>query len=307
MNPRRIPPPHALGPLLGALALLLATAHLAHGAGVSRFEGRWEGAIVIKPAAQEGDMVVQFVPTPEGKLVGYLSLPIMEVQDRPLLDVTADGTRVSFVYKDDSGSSLVKATLSADGNRIEGDMEEKGKHYPVYLKRKPAPAAAQPLRNLSLDGRELREQFNRDAGEVRLLVMLSPTCHKCLSEARLTERYLMEQVADPRLRVYVVWGPMQKDETQDQARKAAENLEDSRALHYWVPSEQFVQSFSPPLHTDLPAWSVFFFFPRGARWTGPLPPIGDYMHKFWNNRLPEDREYDGLKMAQKVRELLAAR
>ncbi|HEX3554515.1 MAG TPA: hypothetical protein VIA62_14925 [Thermoanaerobaculia bacterium] len=293
--------------LLLALALGAGTAIHAQGAGVSRFEGRWEGAIVTVRAVQEGDIVLQLIANPDGKLVGLASLPIAHVEDHPLLEVKAQGSELSFVYRDDAGSSLVKATLSADGKRLDGDMEEAGKHYAIYFKRKPAPVLAHPVRNLSLDGHELREQFNRDADHVRLLVMLSPTCHKCLSEARLTQRYLMEQVDDPRLRLYVVWGPMQKDETEEAAQKAALDLEDSRVIHYWLPDEKLIQSFSKPMHLQPPAYSIFFLFPAHATWTGELPPLDDYMHKFWYGKLPADREYDGIKLARKVRDLLASK
>lgn len=291
--------------LLLALALLPGSARCSQGTDVSRFEGRWEGAVVTVRGVQEGDIVVQFTANPDGRLVGLATLPVARVVDHPLTDVVAKGSQVSFIYKDDTGTSLVKVTLSPDGNRLEGDMEEKGKHYDIYFKRKPAPVLSQPVRTLSPDGHELREQFNRDADRVRLLVMLSPTCPHCLSLARLTERYLMEQVADPRLRLYVVWGPMQKDETEEAAREAALHLEDSRVIHYWTPSDRLIQSFSQPMNLKSPAYYIFFFFPKNATWTGELPPIGEYMHRFWYGRLPAELELDGRKMEQKVREMLA--
>jgi hypothetical protein len=308
MRPKNLFPLLALTLLLSMLQFAPASAQVgAAVVDITRFEGRWEGGIVLAKGVSEGDLVLQFFANPDGKLVGLASLPILNIEDHPLAKVKVEGNQVSFIYEDETGSSRVKGTLSADGNRIEGEMQEKDKSMPIYLKRKAAPVLSQQLGVLSPDGRELREQFNRDAGHVRLLVMLSPTCHKCLAQARLTERYLMEQVDDPQLRLYVVWGPMQKDETEEQAEKATLNLDDSRVLHYWTPDQELVRAFSRPLNLTSPAWSIFFFFPADAQWTDELPPFSYYMHKNWNGKLPEDRDYDGEKLAQKVREMLAVR
>jgi hypothetical protein len=273
----------------------------------AKFVGLWQGAILFQKGAVEGDMVLELMANPEGKLLGLCALPIQGIEDHPVVDIKPQGSHLSFVYNDDTGSSLVNLSLSKDGKHLEGEMVEKEKRYPIVFKRttreEMAPSGA--LQILSRDAHELHQRFDKDAGKVRLLILLSPSCHTCMHMARMIQRYLMEEISDPRIAVYVVWGPMLEGDTPELARKAMAHLPDSRAVHFWTPSADLAEAFSRPLNTQPPAWDVIFFFAPGSVWTVPPKPV-DYAH-LWGKQLPLDHQFNGTELAGKVRKLLAAK
>ncbi len=273
----------------------------------ARFVGLWKGAIVFEKGSIEGDMVIELMTDSDGKLLGLCSLPVHGVEDHPLIDVKAHGSQVSFIYRDDKGSSLVTVSLSPDGQHLNGSMQEKDKTYPLFLKRTSREELAPQgtLQVLSADNRELRQRFDQDAGKVRLIVLLSPTCGNCMRMARMIQRYLLEEVKDPRLAMYVVWGPMQESDNPEVAKKMLVHVTDSRAVHFWTPSTDLAKQFSQPLNTELAAWDVIFFFGPQARWTDPPKPA-DYAHQ-WGTKLPSDHLFNGEKLAAQARKLLPAR
>src|SRR6185295_9932742 len=247
-------------PLCLLALLLLASAAVADDG--ARFVGLWKGAIIFEKGAIEGDMVAEFIANPGGKLVGLCSLPVHGVTDKPLVDVKWNGNNLSFVYKDDTGTSMVTVALSADGKRLSGNMQEKDKSYPIYLKKASEEelTAKGPLEVLSADNRELGQRFDKDGGKVRLIVLLSPTCSVCIRMARMIQRYLLEEVDDPRLAVYLVWGPMLEGDNQEVAKTMLTHVTDPRAVNYWTPSADLAKLFSKPLQAQSPAWDVLFFF-----------------------------------------------
>lgn len=288
------------------LALLLSSSAAVADDG-ARFVGRWKGAIIFEKGAIEGDMVAEFVANPGGKLVGLCSLPVHGVTDKPLVDIKWNGNELSFVYKDDTGTSLVTVALSADGRRLSGKMQEKDKSYPIYLKRMSEEelTAKGSLEVLSADNRELRQRFDKDAGKVRLVVLLSPTCSVCIRMARMIQRYLLEEVDDPRLAVYLVWGPMLEGDNQEVAKTMPTHATDRRAVHYWTANADLAKLFSESLKSPSPAWDVLFFFGPGARWTNSPQPA-DYAHQ-QGKSLPLDHQFNGEKLVAQVRKLLPAK
>jgi len=298
---------HRLWQSLALTGLLLLPAAAAPADGGARFVGLWKGAIVFEKNAVEGDMVVELMTDGTGKMVGLCSLPVHGVEDHPLVDVKADGSQVSFIYRDEKGSSLVALSLSPDGKRLNGTMQEKDKTYPVFLKKtsREEMTPQGSLQVLSADNRELRQRFDHDAGRVRLVVLLSPTCGNCMRMARMIQRYLLEEVKDPRLAVYVVWGPMQEADKPEVAKQMLVHAPDSRAVHYWTPTADLAKQFSKPLNTEMAAWDVIFFFGPDARWTVPPKPA-DYAHQ-WGTKLPLEHQFSGEKLADQVRKLLPAR
>ncbi|MBW8873680.1 MAG: hypothetical protein JF614_01835 [Acidobacteria bacterium] len=290
--------------VLAGLLLLPAAAAADEGA---RFVGLWKGAIIFEKGATEGDMVLDLMPDADGKLLGLCSLPIHGVADHPLIDVKAAGSQLTFIYRDDKGSSQVTVSLSPDGKHLNGSMQEGDKTYPLFFKKTSREDLAPQgtLQVLSADNRELRQRFDQDAGKVRLLVLLSPTCAGCTRMARMIQRYLLEEVNDPRLAVYLVWGPMQETDNPEVAKQMLVHVTDRRAVHFWMPNTDLTKQFNQPLSTELAAWDVIFFFGPQARWTLPPKPA-DYAHQ-WGTKLPQDHLFNGEKLAAQVQKLLPAR
>ncbi len=290
--------------VLASLALANAACAATPDAGLA---GIWQGAIIFQRGMIEGDMVVKLSAGGDGKLDGLCSLPVLGVKDHPITDVKTNGKQLSFVYTDNTGSSVVNVSLAADGQRLDGEMVEKDKHYPVSLKRTTAKemAPSGTLQVLSKDAHELHQRFDQDAGKVRLVIFVSPTCHNCVRMVRMVQRYLLEAVSDPRLAVYVVWGPMLDGDSAEAARQAMVHLTDPRGVHFWAPSADLAQEFSQPLHSERPAWDVVFFFAPGAQWSDPPRPA-DYVHTL-GKQLPLDHQFDATQLQGKFEKLAAGK
>lgn len=151
-------------------------------------EGLWAGTLIYKPAEQEAEVTVELARDPQGRWVGTIDVPNQNMKFFPLANVRAAGGIVSWQFDrfSDKAGILVQTPftgkLSADGGTISGDFFEGGRnHVPLVLRRvgeagspREEPRLA-PVTRLSESGEELRAAFNRDAGKVRLLMLLSPT------------------------------------------------------------------------------------------------------------------------------------
>lgn len=296
-----------LGSLFPALALAVSP------------EGLWEGAILYKPAEMETEIVVEMARDAKGKLVGTIDIPYQDIKLIPLEEVTAAGSSVSFVFSRFSQRanmevrSPFKGTLSEDGRTIRGDFIEGGKNtHSFVLERKGAPGAertqpeARAVLPLSDAGAELKEAFNREVDKVRLVYLISPTCPVCMQNSRLTQRYIMDRIGDDRLKVFVVWGPMQKKETEADARAATTHLTDPRVTHFWTDDHVLAEAYKKPLGLEKdyePAWDIYMLFPPGARWSEALPVPSYFM---WvEKKLPAETRFNAEKLGEQVQRLLA--
>jgi hypothetical protein len=122
----------------------------------------------------------------------------------------------------------------------------------------------------------------------------------------VVQRYILDKVQDPNLKVYVVWGPMLGGEKEEDAREATALVPDARAIHFWTAAHSLAEALRAPagLKEEL-AWDTFLLFPRGMKW-GDVPPSPDYvMHV--GKQLPPERRLNGEKLIEQVNRLLAAR
>jgi hypothetical protein len=154
----------------------------------SNAEGLWQGTLVYKKAELEADVVVELARDAKGKWVGTIDVPNQQMKFHPLENLRIDGSSVYFEFNRFAQKAQVMVetpftgTLSADGSTIAGDFYEgKKSHVPLTLKKIGGPGSERPeprlaeVHPLSPDGGELRALFNRDAGKVRLVLLLSPT------------------------------------------------------------------------------------------------------------------------------------
>jgi hypothetical protein len=154
----------------------------------SNAEGLWQGTLLYKKAELEADVLVELARDAKGKWVGTIDVPNQQMKFHPLDNIRIDGSAVYFEFNRFAQKAQVMVetpftgTLSADGSTITGDFYEgKKSHLPLTLKKIGGPGSERPeprlaeVRSLSPDGEELRTLFNRDAGKVRLVLLLSPT------------------------------------------------------------------------------------------------------------------------------------
>jgi hypothetical protein len=165
--------------IAAGLSVLCLVCPVAWGLARPAVEGSWEGVIVYAPAELEVEIAVELFQDAMGKLAGLVDVPTKPIDDEPLSNLRFDGTRISWELRRDSGTFLFEGTLSADGQEIRGRSIDRGKAYDFSLRRrdpaapesKPVPPALHPL---SATGAELKERFNGDSGNVRLVMLLSP-------------------------------------------------------------------------------------------------------------------------------------
>ncbi len=149
----------------------------------------------------------------------------------------------------------------------------------------------------------LREAFNRDKGKIRLVTLLSPSCGYCVKGYRYV-RKILEEVSDPRLRVYVVWEPMLSGDSRALAEKMSQKTEDARVVHQsWDGAQLSGKAWQELMGLGGVAWDVYFLYGPEAEWGENGPATPDY----WQHQGAGTREnwlnYETLKA--KVEETLS--
>ncbi|MEA2562153.1 MAG: hypothetical protein QOH06_3657 [Acidobacteriota bacterium] len=287
--------------LLVLSLLLLPLASWAEGQQAPSFEGRWAGVVIFQFAETEVDLIFQFDRRPDGTWGGTLTSPIQGMKDRALQKVEVNGSDIAFVK---GPTETFVGKLSADGSMITGEFTQDGESYPFELERRTGPDPVPALQPLAADSSELKRRFNADHGKVRLLLLMSPTCG-CRIAARVVQRHVLEQIEDDRLRVYVVWEPIKKNDDRNAAVESTALMTDPRVTHFWTDSLQLAEALKAPIALEKsPAWDVFLLFAPDARWEDAVPKPSSFLHQL-GDALPADRKFDGIKLAGEVYALLA--
>jgi hypothetical protein len=150
----------------------------------------------------------------------------------------------------------------------------------------PAQAAAKPYTVLDDQASQLRADFNRKVGTVRLLFVVDPICPTCLRGLDDMNRDLLEGTVDPRLQTFVVHEPVlgtaraapwSRLAVGTDVTKAAELLHNPHVQHYWNASGAFGQTLSQAVglkNNEHPvyAWDVWLIYGPEAKWEGTNPP-----------------------------------
>jgi len=122
--------------------------------------------------------------------------------------------------------------------------------------------------------------------------------------ARVVQRYVLDQIPDERLRLYVVWLPFHPLDIRDRAKEATLLLDDPRVRHFWAANLGLPEVYKAQLKLkDSVAWDVFLIYPAGATWTEPAPVPGRLMHNL--AELPDAQRLDGLSLGKDLMQMLA--
>lgn len=142
----------------------------------------------------------------------------------------------------------------------------------------PAPNQ-QALTNLVILGDDLqllRDDFNANAGRVRLLFLSGPTCGICLrGMADLNDEFLAASQNDARLVTFVVHVPTMGAK-ENHARDSIPLLNGSRTHHYWEETGIIGQHFREVMDVDMYVWDFWAIYGPDHVWDGVLPPAPDY-------------------------------
>lgn len=128
----------------------------------------------------------------------------------------------------------------------------------------------------------LKAAFDRDRDDVRVVMLVSPTCPFCLEGVSELEAALFETERSSRLVGFIVWVPMLQGKIED-VPSAAALAPDSRISQFWDGSNDLGLRFERLLPTPgSPAWDVYLLYAPGVLWNGAAPP----KPAFWMHQLP---------------------
>jgi hypothetical protein len=163
---------------------------------------------------------------------------------------------------------------------------------------------------LDISATQLREDFNRAHGAVRLLLVVDPICPVCLRGLADVNDSLLATTRNPRVQTFVVYEPVIGGTAAD-IPVAAALLHNPDVHNYWDPSGNFGRQLSAALqlkHADKPvyAWDVWMIYDADAIWqaaNSPQPAL--FMHQLPALRGQPGRPFlNSAVFAAKARELL---
>lgn len=130
---------------------------------------------------------------------------------------------------------------------------------------------------LNRDNQPLREDFNSDRGDVRLVFLVDPICPGCLRGlADMGDDLLSKLGAGAPVKVYVVFEPVIGGRAKD-IPSAAALLRSPASRLYWNPTGDFGRQMSHVLHywngyRWVYAWDTWLIYSPDAVWDGAAPP-----------------------------------
>jgi hypothetical protein len=117
-------------------------------------------------------------------------------------------------------------------------------------------------------------------------------------------RKLLEDVSDPRFKVYIVWEPMLSGDTRSLAERMSQKATDPRIVHQsWDEGQLSGKAWQEVMGLRAVAWDVYFLYGPEAEWSGDAPTRPHY----WQHQGAGSRQnwlnFETLKA--KVEELLS--
>ncbi len=126
------------------------------------------------------------------------------------------------------------------------------------------------------DLQQVKDDFNANAGRVRLLFISGPTCGICLrGMADLNDAFIAASQGDNRLVTFVVHVPA-LGAREEHVAATIPLLQGPRIHHYWEDTGIIGQHFSDVMDVEIYVWDFWMIYGPGPRWDGLLPPAPDY-------------------------------
>jgi hypothetical protein len=160
------------------------------------------------------------------------------------------------------------------------------------------------------DATQLREDFNRMRGTVRLLFVVDPSCAACLRGMDDMNRDLLSSTRDPRLQTFVVHVPVIGAESKH-VPPAAELLPSENVHHYWNASGRFGRLLSDGIglkngKKPVYAWDVWLIYGPDATWSREvIPQPAMLMHQLEELEDTKFPSLDSNVFAEEVRKKLS--
>ena len=161
------------------------------------------------------------------------------------------------------------------------------------------------------DFSQLREDFNRAKGSVRLLFVVDPICPGCLRGMDDMNKDLLSRTKDERLKTFVVHVPVIGAKAKNVA-PAARLLENQHVRNYWNASGEFGRTLAKAVQLKndketVYAWDVWLLYGPQAEWTETTIPQPELlMHQLWKLEGTKFPKLDSAVFAREVHNRLQA-
>jgi hypothetical protein len=144
----------------------------------------------------------------------------------------------------------------------------------------------------------VKAAFNADAGKVRVLMVVSPTCGDCLKGASEVSEQVAGINQGKTVPLYVLWVPRRGGREKD-VPAATRVVADSSAHEFWDGNDLLGICYKQVLGWRGNAWDVYMLYGPKAQWSGDLPPAPDfYMHQTWEKGPRLDADEFGKRVKQ---------
>jgi hypothetical protein len=144
----------------------------------------------------------------------------------------------------------------------------------------------------------VRTAFNADAGKVRVLMVVSPTCGECLKGASEVSEQVAGIDQGKTVPLYVLWVPRRGGREKD-VPAATRVIADTAAHEYWDGNDLLGMQYKQVLGWRGNAWDVYMVYGPQAQWTGELPPTPNFfMHQTSEKGPRLDASLFGTRMRQ---------
>jgi hypothetical protein len=157
---------------------------------------------------------------------------------------------------------------------------------------------------------QLRDDFNRAKGSVRLLFVVDPICPGCLRGLDDMNQDLLSQTKDERLKTFVVHVPVIGAKAKD-VMPGAQLLQNPYVRNYWNESGEFGRALAKAVQLKndkeaVYAWDVWLLYGPDAEWVGTSPPQPKLlMHQLWKLEGTRFPKLDSKAFAREARTLVA--
>jgi hypothetical protein len=144
----------------------------------------------------------------------------------------------------------------------------------------------------------VKAAFNADAGKVRVVMVVSPTCGACIEGASEVSQQVAQINQGKAVPLYVLWVPRRGGREKD-VPSATRVIADASAHEYWDGGDLLGADYKQVLGWRGNAWDVYMVYGPKAQWTGDLPPTPDFfMHQTSEKGPRLDATVFGLRLKQ---------
>lgn len=147
----------------------------------------------------------------------------------------------------------------------------------------------------------VKTAFNADAGSVRVLMVVSPTCGACLEGASEVSQQVAGINQGKAAPLYVVWVPRRGGREKD-VPAATRVIADPSAHEFWDGNNLLGEQYKQVLGWRGNAWDVYMLYGRKAEWNGDLPPTPDF---FVHQTSEKGPRLDAEEFGKRVKQMLS--